>query len=219
MDFDNSKYCSDFLRESYPELKASHARELVAAFFGYNSHAALLADKKCNVDYIDSAAIIIPDYETIDHRRTCLNGLPESIPDSHDLVDELLQYMQDSDMFSGEIWDHEDLGDFMVKTFLPDRLESFDFDDELKDEISQANGVFWFVEYDSAEVEESDKRVSVTVSGVCYLFQDKDDKPFSKDTIDLEVVVEMQRVAGRIAFEEPEITVSGTLEAETMLLP
>jgi len=47
---DLSKLCADFLRASYKsqtlgKLKASHARELVAAFFGYKSHAALLAEK------------------------------------------------------------------------------------------------------------------------------------------------------------------------------
>ena len=211
---DYSKYCSDHLREWNPEIKASHARELVAAFFGYKSHAALLAEKKYDIDYVDIAAVIIPDYDTIDERRRCLNGLPESIPDSHTLVDGLLQYLRDSDMFTGEVWDHDDLAEFMIKTYLPDRLESFDFEDELKDEFSQANGVFWFVEYESADVEENDKHVNITVSGVCYLSQDKDDKPFGGDTIDLEVIVELQRVAGRIAFEEPEITITETVNAE-----
>ena len=211
---DYSKYCSDHLREWNPEIKASHARELVAAFFGYKSHAALLAEKKYDIDYVDIAAVIIPDYDTIDERRHCLNDLPESLPDSYILVDGLLQYLRDSDMFTGEVWDQDDLAEFMIKTYLPDRLESVDFKDELNDEFSQANGVFWFVEYESAEVEENDKQVSVTVSGVCYLSQDKDDKPFGGDTIDLEVIVELQRVAGRIAFEEPEITITGTLNAE-----
>ncbi len=45
MDDDISKLCADFLRANHEGLRASHARELVAAFFGYKSHAALLADK------------------------------------------------------------------------------------------------------------------------------------------------------------------------------
>lgn len=39
---DVSKLASDHLRSLHPDLKASHARELVAACFGFKTHASLL---------------------------------------------------------------------------------------------------------------------------------------------------------------------------------
>lgn len=41
-------------------------------------------------------------------------------------------------------------------------------------------------------------------------------KPFCGDTINLEIVIELNRVAGHIAFEEPEITVTGTIDWEVV---
>lgn len=41
------------------KLKATHARELIAALFGYRSHAALLADEDYSLDQIDRAYILV----------------------------------------------------------------------------------------------------------------------------------------------------------------
>jgi len=98
---DVSKLCSDFLRECYPGLKATHARELVAAYFGYKSHAALLADKANSLEFLDMAAVLVPDDYVIDERRDCLNGLPEHLPHSYKLVDDLTHFLQSEELFTG----------------------------------------------------------------------------------------------------------------------
>ena len=74
-----SKICADSLRTFSNEkfdikLKAAHAHELVAAFFGYSSKNALLADKKYPINNLDQAEIIvmIPD-DFIDQRRRDLH--------------------------------------------------------------------------------------------------------------------------------------------------
>jgi|GEM_PF-643528 len=68
MQHDITKLCADSLR-SFTEnrldfkLKSSHAHELVAAFFGYQSRAALLADTQFPISNLEQADyIILPPY-------------------------------------------------------------------------------------------------------------------------------------------------------------
>lgn len=215
MDSTYSKICSDTLRGWCPEIKASHARELVAAFFGYKSHAALLADSRNSIEFLSIAAIIIPDEYAIDERRASLNGLPDSVLDSYSLIEGLIQDLQDCEFFTGEIWERDDLDEFIIEKYLPEHLDAFALEDELKDLIAETNADFYDVEYEYAHVKQTDKGFVITVNGKFYGEHDKDSgKPFCGDTINLEVVIELNRVAGHVFFEEPEITVTGTIDME-----
>lgn len=87
-----TKLCADHLRafsENYGvKLKASHAHELVAAFFGYKSRAAMLADTQCPISNLPQASIIVlPPTEPIDQRRKELKDLPPELPDTCSLVE------------------------------------------------------------------------------------------------------------------------------------
>ncbi len=91
MSTDLSKLCADFLRQNHvsqstEKLKASHARELVAAFFGYKSHAALMAEKTYPLVQLEEAYIFIPDIPLMNDRRSKLNGLPNDLTQSIDLA-------------------------------------------------------------------------------------------------------------------------------------
>lgn len=86
---DISKLCADSLRTSVNEkynikLQASHAHELVAAYFGYRSRNAMLADKLHPIDDLSNVEIVVltPD-EFIDERRRSLEGLSNNLPDSY----------------------------------------------------------------------------------------------------------------------------------------
>ena len=99
------KLCADSLRtfskEKYDiKLKAAHAHELVAAFFGYKSKNAMLADTKYPVSNLDQAEIIvmIPDGD-IDQRRNNLQGLPPVLPDSYTLGEAVY-----ASLFTDEWW-------------------------------------------------------------------------------------------------------------------
>jgi len=99
------KSCADslrtFVQENYDvKLKASHSHELVAAYFGYASKNALLADTDCPVGNLGQAAIIVmtPD-AFIDDRRKTLQGLPSEIPDSYTLG----EWFYDP-LFAGKHW-------------------------------------------------------------------------------------------------------------------
>ena len=86
-----SKLCADSLRtlakdEYGIKLKPAHAHELVAAYLGYRSKNALLAEKKYPISDLAKAEVVvmIPD-EEIDQRRRQLDGLPTELPDSYTL--------------------------------------------------------------------------------------------------------------------------------------
>lgn len=85
------KLCADSLRsftlEKYGiKLKAAHAHELTAAYFGYCSKNAMLADTLYPMSNLSQAKIIVmaPD-DFIDQRREELEGLPPELPDSYAL--------------------------------------------------------------------------------------------------------------------------------------
>jgi hypothetical protein len=105
MQHDISKLCSDSLRtftnDKYDiKLKAAHAHELVAAYLGYSSKNALLADRKYPVNNLDQAEIVVMiSDDFIDQRRNELQGLSLELPDSYTLGEAVY-----APLFSDEWW-------------------------------------------------------------------------------------------------------------------
>lgn len=213
----NSKLCSDFLRETYPGLKASHARELVAAFFGYNTHAALLAEANYQVDRLEDADLLIPDINLMDRRRQSLNGLPEELSASKWLAEEIAYYLRDKELFCGETWIYEDnLATYILEEFLPNKVAG-DLDDYLADVLAETNAYFDDPYYDSTKIEDGLDSITVSVPGKYFGEHDTGkDRMFCGDTIDMEIVLVLKRVAGRVAFVEPDINVSGHVNRDYM---
>ncbi len=88
MQRDISKLCADSLRtlanEKYgTKLKSAHAHELVAAYFGYRSKNALLADENYPISALAQAEIVVtmPD-EFFNKRRMVLQELSSDLPDN-----------------------------------------------------------------------------------------------------------------------------------------
>ena len=99
------KSCADSLRTfskvKYDiKLKAAHAHELVAAFFGYSSKNTMLADTKYPISNMGQAEIIVmtPDV-FIDQRREDLQELSSELPDSYTLGEAVYNFL-----FSDEWW-------------------------------------------------------------------------------------------------------------------
>ena len=99
------KLCADSLRtfskEKYDiKLKSAHAHELVAAFFGYSSKNAMLADTKYPVSNMNQAEIIVmtPD-DFIGQRRKKLQGLLSELPDNYTLGEAIYD-----PLFTDEWW-------------------------------------------------------------------------------------------------------------------
>jgi hypothetical protein len=103
MSTDIPKICADSLRNSLKEkhgakLKAAHAHELVAAYFGYKSKNALLADKTHPISNLPKAQVVIMvPKEDIDERRACLDDLPAELPDSHSMGEAVYEPLFASD--------------------------------------------------------------------------------------------------------------------------
>lgn len=99
------------------KTKASHARELVAAFFGYKSHAALMAEKIYPLDQLDEASIFIPDIPLMNDRRSKLNGLPNDLTQSIDIAKYLSDMLTDEGLCGGEVWLYEKLKPIFPRSY------------------------------------------------------------------------------------------------------
>lgn len=105
MQQDIPKMCADSLRTFTKEklnikLKAAHAHELVASYFGYPSKNAMLADTEYSINSFQKAKIVImaPD-SYIDERRKNLQGLSAELPNSYMLGESVY-----APLLSDEFW-------------------------------------------------------------------------------------------------------------------
>lgn len=111
MKLEITKACADSLRaftqNNYGiQLKSSHSHELVAAYFGYASRAALIADKQCPIGKLTDAEIIIlnPSAPLVDQRLKSLENLPLELPPSDMLAEGVYAPIVANKQFSGKIW-------------------------------------------------------------------------------------------------------------------
>ena len=195
MQHDISKLCADSLRtftnDKYDiKLKASHAHELVAAYFGYKSKNAMLADTKYPISNLDQAKIIvmIPD-NFIDHRRKNLRGLSSELPDNYILGEAV--YVS---LFSDEWWasQHPPFRSF-------EKLAKF-----LVDNDDAYQNVFKFYRdvpmHHIVKVKDEEDGVTLTVLH-SHRTSTGEMLGVGKTTIKL------RRVAGRIGFGKPLVSV------------
>lgn len=211
---DLSKLCADYLRTSYTsqtlgKLKATHARELVAAFFGYKSHAALISEKDYPLDKLEEAAIFIPDIPLIEHRRSRLLGLPDDIPDSRVLAEMLSCYLQDEGYFGGNVWLYESLEDYVTEVLLIEHDATIS--DALSGIMAETNALFLdYPYYEDASIEDMHETLEITVPGQ-HQGESDDEKPFCGDTIDMTVRVVLLRIAGKRGFQDFDFEVAGEI--------
>lgn len=215
MQIDISKACSDFVRSEYlaiggEKLKASHSRELTAAFFGYNTHAALLAEKNYPLERLGEAEVLVPNVRLIDQRRQALAGLPADLFPSRELATKITSFLQEQNCFGGKVWLYESLEMYVTEVLLIE--EDSRILDELAGVMTETNANFdrEFGSYESAELIEGDDSVRLEVEGQYHGSADPE-RPFCGDQIDLTVTVNLPRVAGRVAFAYPHILATGTV--------
>jgi len=115
MQLEITKRCADSLRTFSQnqfgiEIKSSHAHELVAAYMGYASRAALLADSKYPITNLIQADIfVLTPTAQINKRRAELKGLPENLP--NDIAEGVYSPLYDEKWISHKIWPtFEELG-------------------------------------------------------------------------------------------------------------
>lgn len=204
---DISKLCADFLRDDVSsELKATHARELVAAFSGYKSHAALLAEEDYPLFNLEDADVLIPNITLLEARRKKLNGLPATLPESRILAEKIAGFLRDEGHFSGDVWLCDSLADYVTDVLLPD--EEACVMDELAGVMAGTNAIFDEIYYGEAEVNEEKDRILITATGQLN-GSIQDDRPFNGNQIDMTVTIELLRIAGRAAFASAKIEAGG----------
>lgn len=217
MSNDLSKLCADFLRSNYHsnqtgKLKASHSRELVAAFFGYKSHAALTLEKKYPLSALEKAAILIPDIPLIEQRRQCLKELPEDIPATNNLASMLADFLRNEGYFGGNIWLYDTLETYIMEVMLIEN-DSIIMD-ELSGVMAETNTEYDdFPYYENAKIKDTQGSLDITVSGQLQ-GTPLDDKPFCGDTIDIVARVYLHRIAGKRGFMDFDIEARGSVNDE-----
>lgn len=130
MQHEITKRCADSLRFFTQnnfgiQLKSSHAHELVAAYFGYSSRAALIADKNCPIANLRQADIIVlTPTDNIKERRKELNGLPENLPE--DIAEGVYLPLYDEKWILHPIWPTlEELGKALADQHLKSKPAYF----------------------------------------------------------------------------------------------
>jgi len=210
-----SKDCADFLRQFHTttfaqKLKATHAREIVAAYFGYKSHAAQLAETRFPISGLDTASILVPDVECLNWRLHRLNGLPANTRNAYELAHILSDFLVQAGTFAGKVWLYDTLGSYVVEEYL--RENHGVIEDEVSGTMASTNAIFdEYPEYEEPSISDNGDNIQILVSGTMYGSSDQD-RPYSGHEICLNAIVTLERVAGRTSFMEPELDVGGTLE-------
>lgn len=213
MAIDISKLCADELRANLSltggdKLKATHAHEIVAAFFGYRSRAALLADVAYPLTQLEEAAVLCPDIELMDARRRQLDGLPAGVAASLEIAKVLCGLLKEQGIFSGELWLYESLDLYIREVFLP--ANDYQVLNQLSGVMAETNAQFDEPYYEIATLSDTDGDLVVDVAGTYYGSNDPE-RPFCGDQIDMTLTVALPRVAGRVGFGEPDLDVGGTV--------
>ncbi len=208
-----SKLCADFLRTTYAsnnaKIKASHARELVAAFFGYKSHAALIADQQYPVDDLEDAKYLVPDIPLLDQRRARLTDLPNSLKPTRDLAKGICSFLQSEQYFVGDVWLYESLENYVIEELLVkhDALLL----DELYGIMAETNAYFDEAYFETATIQEDEHGNLVVIVDGTYSGTNHEDKPFCGDQIDMKVSVTFYRIAGQRGFLDYDISAGGEI--------
>jgi len=200
MKFDLTKDCADSLRtfaqNNYGiQLKSSHAHEIVSAYFGYSSRAALIADKKCSIGNLKDAKIIIPNTPIllVEHRLRTLEKLPSGLPASDVLAEGIYAPITNNEKLSNRIW-----ADFqtMAIAYAEDRV----FDNEKMermmgiDEFDQRE-LDWLIQVDIKSL------VTDVLMIVTYDYPAKAKKAMRHAS----VAITLPRIAGNIGYGEPKV--------------
>jgi hypothetical protein len=185
------------------KLKSGHAHELVAAFFGYKSKAAMQADILCSVENLGQAPILVlMPSAFIDQRRKLLEDLPLDLPDTYSLGEELYVGLIFKKRFTGRsfgVWRH--LVEVLATEYLMNNRSSilstkFRFREKALYLFNKPLYEF------NPKVETSDQGTKLTVTNRYYSSSGIHFQP-----IDVLVTIELKRVAGYVGFGEPKISV------------
>lgn len=201
-----AKLCADQLRvisNNYGvKLKSSHAHELVAAFFGYKSKAALLSDTLASIENIRQAQtfVLIPS-PFIEERRKCLIDLPSDLPDTYTLGEEMFTFLAAQKMLvanSFASWVH--LAEALTNEYL--QINGNLILPKNFGPTENARNIFNKPVYEfNPKLETTANGVKLTVSNRYYGSSHVNFQP-----IDVVLTIKLRRIAGHFGYAKPEIS-------------
>ncbi|HAU4024247.1 TPA: hypothetical protein F7051_03190 [Legionella pneumophila] len=201
-----AKLCADqlrFISNNYGvKLKSSHAHELVAAFFGYKSKAALLSDTLAPIENIGQAQtfVLIPS-AFIEERRKCLIDLPSDLPDTYTLGEEMFTFLAAQKMLvanSFASWVH--LAEALTNEYL--QINGNLILPKNYGPTENARNIFNKPVYEfNPKLETTANGVKLTVSNRYYGSSHVNFQP-----IDVVLTIKLQRIAGHFGYAKPEIS-------------
>jgi len=198
MNFEITKACADslrtFVQNNYGiQLKSSHAHELVAAYFGYSSRAALIADKQFPIGNLKDAKIIVPKTprSLIELCIKTLEKLPSGLPAGDILAATIYKTITTNEQLSENVW--TDLKEMAIayaedRVFHNEKMMGIDYGFDQRE-------LNWLIEVDIKTME-TDVLMTVT-----YDYPAKAKKPSRHAS----VAVTLPRIAGIIGYGEPKV--------------
>lgn len=207
---DISKAISNFLREKY-SLGASHAREVTAAFLGYKSHSAYLADNDESNYTLDGISDLIPDIDGLEKRIEKIANLP-TLPASRELAQAIGDDLKAQNAFRGTVLVARDLEEFesLMWTYLK---ENVTLEDELSGEMAMTNANGFMEYYNEVKVSSDISEIFVEASGTFTGENDDDrDKPNHGEVIDFSLKLRFELRAWRAGFSK-KVEVTGKVRS------
>jgi hypothetical protein len=187
-----TKILADSLRTYVKEnhqakLKAAHAHELVAAYFGYKSKNAMLADEEYGPDKVKHAKIIIlVSEEFINKRRLQLTDLPSEISSSYELGEAFFTPLfKNQDFYTSDFppfKSYQKFAQFFIKNYEPYKESIKLFNQTPIDHLIDVN------------IENSFVEIKVT-----HCHQNSEGELISFG----ETSIRLPRIAGKIGFDNP----------------
>lgn len=207
------KVCVDHLRAVYStlpggKLHACHAHEIVAAYFGYPTAAALQAEPTYPLSNLGNAEILIPDLNLMENRLVKLNGLPAGLPGGDDIAAVLSDFIKENGYCSGGVWQSRAFQD-SINGYLQENVLTIE--DDLSGVMALTNASFDELYVEDVETNVGVEVLAVTVRG-SFNGENDPDRTFCGDKIAFETRMTFQRVAGRIGYREPEMETFGVLD-------
>jgi hypothetical protein len=206
------KQCADFLRSTYRNLAngklgSGHAHEIVAAYFGYGSAAALQAERQYLLSSLDQAEFLIPDLGQLRRRIPQLTGLPQGLPGAPELAEQITEFLTDRRLFPGAVWQRDNLED-SINIFIQENASLVE--DGLSGEIAETNAYFDDLNIDEVDCSFRNDALVAELSGKLNGENDPD-RPYSGTSIVFTSLVTFPRVAGRFGYGSPEVETSGSI--------
>ena len=190
-----TKLCADSLRtfvnDQYDiKLKPTHAHELVAAYFGYNSNAALRADTVAPITNLRQASILVlAPTAPIDLRRQELEGLSPDLPDTYTLGEGVYSALISEKWILSTPWPVFEL---LAKALADEHLHQ-----------QNLAGAYRSPVREGVKVERRENSVQLIVLRTYQLPSNHGSVHESKIT----TTINLLRVAGHIGYGKPEVLV------------